>query len=517
MAVVVVLAAVAVRLVFLSALGTRAPFVTFYPAVLLVALFGGWRAGVLATVLSAGLADYFWLPPKRLLDIGDPGDWLAMAVFALSAATIILVAEGMRRAEARARDAEMETRVAMVRQRDLEALRLSEERFVKAFQDNTAAMTITRLRDGMFIDVNDRWVEMNGFPRAEVLGQRSSHLDIWKDAESRDEFVRELAQRGTLHNRELHFIRKDGEEWTGLVSSQVSEIAGEPAIISSIIDISERTRAEAALREANLQLAQADRRKSEFLAVLSHELRNPLAPIRNSIYLLGRVAPGGDQARRALAIIDRQTTQMVRLVDDLLDITRITRNKIRLQRERLDLGELVGQTIEDERSLFHARDVHLDHHAAPGKVWMDGDRSRLAQVVGNLLQNAAKFTGQGGSVTVSLSVEPDGQQAVLRVADTGVGLTPEMLGRLFVPFAQADTSLDRNQGGLGLGLALVKGLVELHGGQVSAASAGIGKGAEFIVRLPLASEPAATREASTAQRSGDIPGFGARDSGTGAA
>jgi PAS domain S-box-containing protein len=243
-------------------------------------------------------------------------------------------------------------------------------------------------------------------------------------------------------------------------------------------DITESKRAEEALREA-------DRRKDEFLAVLSHELRNPLAPIKNSLHVLDRVDPGGVQARRALAVIGRQADQLSRMVDDLLDVTRITRAKIQLQPGRLELNELVGRTVEDHRSLFEKAHLRLELELAPAPIHVNADRNRLAQVVGNLLQNAVKFTPPDGRVCVSVATDVAAARALLRVADTGAGLAPEIAGRLFQPFVQADTTLDRSKGGLGLGLALVKGLVELHGGEVTASSAGVGRGSEFTVRLPL--------------------------------
>jgi PAS domain S-box-containing protein len=249
-------------------------------------------------------------------------------------------------------------------------------------------------------------------------------------------------------------------------------------------DITERKRDEEALRNANKLLQEADRHKDEFLAMLSHELRNPLAPIRNSIYVLSRASPGGEQARRAHAVIDRQVHHMTRLVDDLLDVTRISRGKIRLQRERLELNGLILRTAEDHREDFANGGIGLDVAVAEGPVHVSGDATRLAQVIGNLLQNSAKFTPRGGRAT--LSVETDRRTATITVRDSGVGIAPDVLPQLFQPFVQGDRTLDRTRGGLGLGLALVNGLVKLHGGTVSAHSAGAGKGAAFVVRLPLA-------------------------------
>jgi signal transduction histidine kinase/DNA-binding response OmpR family regulator len=247
----------------------------------------------------------------------------------------------------------------------------------------------------------------------------------------------------------------------------------------------QRLQARRALSITNAQLVESDRRKNDFMALLSHELRNPLAPIRNSLYILDRAAAGSEQAQRAKQVIDRQVNQLVRLVDDLLDVTRVARNKIQLHRQRLELGELVNRTAEDYRSELDKAGVALRIERSTRPVWVDADANRLAQAVGNLLGNAAKFTPAGGQVVISVFVDPAGKLGIVRVSDTGIGMRPDMVVRLFEPFMQADTTLDRSKGGLGLGLALVKGVVELHGGSVIARSAGLGKGSDFIIHLPL--------------------------------
>ncbi len=244
-----------------------------------------------------------------------------------------------------------------------------------------------------------------------------------------------------------------------------------------------RTKAEDALRESERNLRDTDRRKDEFLGVLSHELRNPLAPIRNALYLLDRAPAGGEQASGAKAVIARQVDHLARLVDDLLDVTRISRGKIQLQRSRFDLVEVVERTVEDHRRLLAAREISLDADLGPGPLPVHADHTRIAQVVSNLLQNGEKFTDPGGRITVT--VEREGASASIRVADTGIGISPEMLGCLFEPFTQAEKTLHRSRGGLGLGLSLVKALVEMHGGTVEVRSAGSGLGSEFTVRLPL--------------------------------
>jgi PAS domain S-box-containing protein len=267
-----------------------------------------------------------------------------------------------------------------------------------------------------------------------------------------------------------------GPEQTGLLEALGADI-------SYALDMMAQA---AALRESEQRLREADRRKNEFLAVLSHELRNPLAPIRNSLHILDRAPPGSERALRTKAIIDRQVGQLVRLVDDLLDVTRISNGKIQIQRAPMDLVGLLLRTAEDYRPEFGKAGVSLTTRVGERPVPVFADAPRLAQAVGNLLQNAAKFTPPGGHVTLSLDEE--GGCAVVRVRDDGAGIKAAVLERLFQPFTQADETLDRSKGGLGLGLALVKGLMELHGGSVEAASDGLGRGAEFTLRLPLHGE-----------------------------
>jgi two-component system CheB/CheR fusion protein len=265
-------------------------------------------------------------------------------------------------------------------------------------------------------------------------------------------------------------------------------------VVVSFIDVTKLKETEAALREAVEErgraedaLREADHRKDEFLAVLSHELRNPLAPIRSSLHVLEHARSDAAATERAQQIIERQVGHLARLVDDLLDVTRIARGKLQVERRPLDLGELAARTAEDHRSLFTVREIALEVAVPDRPLWVHGDATRLAQAIGNLLQNAAKFTSAGALVRLSLDAA-DGR-AVLRVKDTGLGIDPGMIPRLFQPFAQADTTLNRRLGGLGLGLALVKGLVETHGGTIEVSSGGEGQGTEFVLRLPLGTAP----------------------------
>jgi signal transduction histidine kinase/ActR/RegA family two-component response regulator len=247
--------------------------------------------------------------------------------------------------------------------------------------------------------------------------------------------------------------------------------------------LEQQERTERALADANALLRDTDRRKDEFLGLLSHELRNPLAPIRNSIQVLGRADPGSEPSRRARAVIERQFEHLTHLVEDLLDLKRISAGKMRIRPERIDLLARVRELIEDMRAVFVLKGVRLDLRATADPVWVDADATRIAQVVGNLLQNAAKFTDPSGIVTVTVGTIDE--MAHVKVRDTGIGMSPEVLRTVFEPFVQAPQSIERSRGGLGLGLALVRGIVELHGGAVHVRSQ-TGEGTEFDVSLPLA-------------------------------
>ncbi len=262
--------------------------------------------------------------------------------------------------------------------------------------------------------------------------------------------------------------------------------------------ISERRRAEKALREAG-------RQKDEFLAMLAHELRNPLAPIRNAVQVLQLLEIEEPKLDWGRAVIDRQVGQLTRLVDDLLDVSRLARGQISLQKKPLELTTIVEQALETSRPLIEAHRHHLSVALPSEPVYLEGDLTRLAQALGNLLNNAAKYTQEGGRI--GLTAEQAGHQVVLRVRDSGVGIPAETLPYVFDLFTQGDRALDRAQGGLGIGLALVKKLVELHGGRVDASSPGPGQGSEFTLRLPTRSGPpalVATAPAEPAETAGRL-------------
>jgi signal transduction histidine kinase len=241
-----------------------------------------------------------------------------------------------------------------------------------------------------------------------------------------------------------------------------------------------------------------DRRKDEFLAMLAHELRNPLGPLCNAVEILRRVNPANDEAATVLGMVGRQVMHMSRLIDDLLDVSRLSRGKILLRKERIDLAALVRSTAEDYRPSIEKSGLSLDVRLPEQPVYMEGDPTRLAQVVGNVLHNTNKFTDHGGQVQVDLAVDEERRAATLTIRDTGIGMEPDMLRRVFDAFSQADRSLDRSRGGLGLGLTLVKGLTEMHGGEVNIASEGPGKGTTLTIRLPAQGRSTGQRQSAAA-------------------
>jgi PAS domain S-box-containing protein len=321
----------------------------------------------------------------------------------------------------------------------------------------------------------------------EVTAKSFQYLELvhWEDRKRFRQVVRAALDPSGDGRHELEFriLRPDGRtRWVRDCGRSYFEGEGTSRratrVIGTLQDITDR-------REAEQRLLEADRRKDAFMSVLAHELRNPLAPVRHGVELLRALAPPEPRLRRPLDVIDRQLTHMTRLIDDLLDVSRVSRGKLVLKKERCDVALIATQLVEDFRSIFDTAGLTLSVEAH-FPAWVMGDPVRLVQMLGNLLQNASRFTERGGHAAVVVSVDDEARQAVLRVTDSGIGIDPQDLERLFDPFEQAEQSIAREKGGLGLGLALTRGLAQLHGGQVTAESRGLGAGASFTVRLPLA-------------------------------
>jgi two-component system CheB/CheR fusion protein len=352
-----------------------------------------------------------------------------------------------------------------------------------------------------WILVNDGFCRLMGQDRAELIG-KSDH-DFFPPHEAEVFWAKDDAvfESGELIENEEHFTDASGSRHVILTRKTLHvDDDGRRFLLGVITDISTRKQVEEELRRsmdeldtrvnertaelsrANALLEEQDRCRTEFLSVLSHELRNPLGPILNALHLLDHTSPGSAPAKNARSIVQRQVEHLTRLVDDLLDVTRISRGKIQLRRQQVDLSDAVSRTVEDHRAVFERREIELEIRLSREQLLIEADPTRLAQIVGNLLQNASKFTHSGGRVIVSTSRAED--FAAISVRDTGVGLPSDMLERVFDPFTQAEDTLHRSSGGLGLGLALVKGLVELQRGRVVARSEGPGTGAEFVVWFP---------------------------------
>jgi signal transduction histidine kinase/CheY-like chemotaxis protein len=389
---------------------------------------------------------------------------------------------------------------AFLRQHREEILRAWDEA-IRAGSRERGRPTALRERLPAFIDELAAWLEPDGAPEAAAF--EIAPLGSWP------ELAQFVADVGTLRGTILSLLlgAENGEESRAIEVAALARLnAGLDRAIASAIerhDITARKAAEEALRDGehryrllNDELRENNRRKDDFLGMLSHELRTPLAPIRNSLYLLEHGDPAGPQARHARAVVSRQVEHLTRLVDDLLDVTRISRGRIEIARAPLDLREVVRRTCHDHRSLFEGAGIELSMSFSPAPVCAEVDATRMAQVVGNLLQNAVKFTPRGQRVEVSVRTQEG--QAELAVRDEGIGIDPAELERMFEPFVQAEQTLARTHGGLGLGLALVKGIVELHGGSVRASSEGYGRGSTFVVRLPLATSQAPAIEGARA-------------------
>ena len=341
-------------------------------------------------------------------------------------------------------------------------------------------------RDGRAVQVNSAMEGMLGKSWNDLSGQEIHDFLSIPPVSEDSPFLRML-ETGQREAVELNL----GDQWLRVTVDPIRDAGGDvKGGLCIASDITDRRRLEMELRRQAEDLAAADRRKDEFLAMLAHELRNPLAPIANALEAIRLARSNAAATEEALNIARRQIEHMARLLDDLLDVSRFTRGKIHLRKVPVELTTILRQAVETCRPLIEASGHELPTSFPAEPVWLDGDPTRLAQIVANLLNNAAKYTDRGGRIV--LAADREGDEAVVRVRDNGIGLSAEMLPRVFDLFAQEDRSLDRAQGGLGIGLTLVRSLIQLHDGNVSVESRGPGQGSEFIVRLPASSRAHST-------------------------
>ena len=375
------------------------------------------------------------------------------------------------------------------RKRAEEELRASEERYRTLFDSIDEGFCVIQLLfdepgqvvDYRFLEMNPAFAKHTGLTRAagrsvkELVPDHNSHwFQIYGRVAATGEAVRFEDYSAALGR------------WFDVYATRLGE-PGSDKLAILFNDISERKRTEENLRQLASELAEIDRRKTEFLATLAHELRNPLAPLTNGLQLMRRAVNNPQAQERAREMMERQLKHLVRLVDDLLDIARISSGKVELKKERIALKAVLSSAVETSMPLITAGGHTLEVHVPEGSLQLVADATRLAQVVSNLLNNAAKYTPHGGHI--ELSVRREASRVAIAVSDTGVGIATEALPEVFEMFTQVGRNRDRSQGGLGIGLALVRRLVELHGGSVTVESPGNGGGSTFTVRLPLAEAP----------------------------
>jgi PAS domain S-box-containing protein len=395
-------------------------------------------------------------------------------------AALVSAAQGALRARRR----QFQSRDLIVaREEAVRALEESEQRFrtlVEQVKDYAIFMMDC---DGRASSWNEGVRRLLGYESEEFIGLEAAMLFTPEDAKRGIPAaeLNEAVATGTAGN-DRWMCRKDGSRFwaSGVTTALRNHLGAHIGFTKVMRDLTARMQSEESLR-------QADRRKDEFLATLAHELRNPLAPLRNSVNILQLTASDDPGTVRLCETMERQVNHLVRLVDDLLEVSRITRGKIELRKEQLEIAAIARNAVETSRPMIDAAKVQLAIALPQEPIFVEGDAMRLGQVFSNLLNNAAKYTNAGGQIWFNARRESG--EAVISIRDTGIGIPAEVLPKVFDMFMQVDRATNRSQGGLGIGLTLVRSLVELHGGSVSVRSDGPGEGTEFIVRLPVATTP----------------------------
>ena len=370
------------------------------------------------------------------------------------------------------------------------ASQLLTARLLAAIVESSNDAIIRKSLDGIIQSWNEAAEQLFGYTAEQAVGQNISIVIPPERLAEEDRIIADLKNGKRIEHYETERMRSDGRRIiVSLTISPIKDESGNVIAASKIArDVTERKRLEDNLRRLAADLSHADRRKNEFLATLAHELRNPLAPMSNMLQVIKRADGDHELVKRAHETIERQLGQMVRLVDDLLDVNRITHDRLELRWDEVELLAVIQQAVEVARPLIDAAGQQLLIDLPDEPIYLKADRVRLAQVFGNLLNNSCKYTRQGG--TLLLSAKREGDEVVVTVKDNGAGIPQDKLDSIFDMFMQVDRSSERSQDGLGIGLTLVKRLTEMHGGSIEARSDGEGQGSEFIVRLPVLNRPA---------------------------
>jgi signal transduction histidine kinase len=516
-------------------LDTAFPLLTFFPALAAAAYYGGLRAGLTATVLGALTAGFFLMEPRYTLMVGTARDLSRLVAYVIVGVVLSGFSEALHRARRRAEAAEAEGRATLAR---LEAERAALHFLAEAGDvlgssldypttlAGVASLVVPRLADWCAVYI----LEEDG----SVRQLAAAHADPAKAAlveelrrryppdpntphgipqvlrSGRPEFIPEITEQHlqdiAVDAGHLELLRRLGPRSYLAVPlvARGRTLGAQTFVLSESarrygpddLELAQELARRAALAVDNARLfhetREAARHKDAFLAQLGHELRNPLAPLHNALQILRLRRAGDPVVAEMAALMERQVGSLVRLVDDLLDVARISRGQIELRRQPLDLAAAVGRAVETVRPMVDERRHRLELVLPAEPLWLEADPLRLGQVLVNLLANAVKYTPPGGQLRVQAARE--GEEAVLHVRDNGIGISRDNLGRIFDLFAQGERVPGHDREGLGIGLHLVRRLVELHGGRVAAASDGPGNGSEFTVRLPL--RPAAAAEAA---------------------
>lgn len=495
-AIAATLAVVVLRLLLSSILGDSAYFFPFVIAVTLSAWYGGLKPGLLSTVLGAFAAIFFFVPPFYTLQIADSRIATGLVFFLISNITISLVCDALHKALRRVElsEAKAVQHLKDIERRDQE-LRDAQEQ-LHLITDSMSALVTRCTPDLKYSWVSKPYADWLQRSRSEVVGASIEEV-IGKPAfdDLLPYYQRTLNGETVRLELEVEF-QTIGRRWVNSVYTPTFAADGKPdGWVAVVIDIDAQKRSEEALRTT-------DRRKDTFLAVLAHELRNPLAPMRNALELLKLSEANPTINQRARGTMERQLSHMVRLVDDLLDLSRINRDKLELQKQPVALSDVVSQAVETVRPLISEARHQLTIDLPPEPLQLNADTVRLSQAFSNLLNNACKYTDPGGRISLT-AARQDGH-VVVSIRDNGMGIPTELSPKIFDMFTQADNALERQHGGLGIGLALVKRLVEMHEGEVSAGTNPAGEGSEFLVRLPLMIVPE-SNESTTPHSSGQTP------------